>query len=212
VKSKVRVVSTAVAWIPTGDFLRQLLPEIMVSNEGVELLTLRVPQGLSGTPETLRVIWDVTWEELLEYGLWDMEAQMREQGLYTTVMLAERLDRKPDWVRHQVKIGNIPDPDRRYRKGMIWTEDEAQAIEVSMNASPAPESLNKLGLPRKDRYASGDVCKVLGIKYERLRHLLDAGKLPDSEERTERGQRRWTEAEVGAVVEASKETHLSRSR
>ena len=179
-------------------FLRQLVPEIIVSNDGIELLTLRVPQGISGTPETLKVVWGISWTELLGYDPWDEQARMRAQGLFTTEMLAERLGRKPDWIRHKVKTGKIPAPTRRYRNGGVWTLAEVEAIEKALTE---PELEFRWGLPRKDRYTSGDVAKIIGVKLERLRYLIDRGRLPDCQERKGR-MRQWTEDEVEAVVEA----------
>jgi len=180
-------------------FLRQLIPEIIVSNEGIELLTLRVPQGVGGTPETLRAVWGITWEELLGYGLGDAQAQRRAQGLYTTVMLAERLGKKPDWVRHKIKTGRIPHPPGRHRNGKMWTEAEVEAVEKILAEPEPPEPVYRWGLPKKERYTSGDVCRALGIEWGRLRYLLGKGVLPDCQER--RGRiRQWTEDEIEAVV------------
>ena len=120
--------------LPAGfrrGLLQQLVPEVIVSQEGIDLLTVRVPQGINGRPETLRVVVALTWEELLGYDMWDDTARLRARGLYTTRMLGERLGVTEHTIRNWVKSGKIPPGSKSYRGGMVWTKDEVEEIEAT---------------------------------------------------------------------------------
>ena len=62
--------------------------------------------------------------------------------------------------------------------------------------------LNDLGLPAKDYYTTADLCKVLNIKPDTLRHRLRNGRYPESLKVG--GKRRFTEIEIQDILETTK--------
>jgi len=57
---------------------------------------------------------------------------------------------------------------------------------------------NTFGLRDKPFYTVGDLARILNISYDRVRYLLDTGKLPAS--RKKNGRRSFTTGDLTALV------------
>lgn len=61
---------------------------------------------------------------------------------------------------------------------------------------------NEFGLPRKALYSTGDLCRVLGISWDRIRRMIGRGELPESSRRDANGHRVWSAVEMRAAIDA----------
>ena len=182
-------------------FLDRLLPEIVVSEVGIEALGFRFPQGLDATVQPFHIVHHCPWRDLLGYDLFDTAAHMASEGLFTTAELAKRLGMKTPAVAHLRRQGIIPPGEKMYRKGHVYTLDQVEEIERLLDERDRPP-VHRWGLPKKDHYTFGDLRKVTGLSGEELRYRLEKGVIPDGATRTEHGYRQFTEEEFERAVEA----------
>ena len=67
---------------------------------------------------------------------------------------------------------------------------------------PEPE-LNQLGLPEKEYYTTGDLCRLLGLHPDTFRYRFKAGIYPEPNKRSG-DKRRFTKEEVKEIVRITK--------
>lgn len=198
-------------WTPAQkrDLMRKYFPRVSVSRRGIESVRMQVPlvAAVNGRPVAvpenqapLDVRVGMSWEELspareVEITAFGLPAQRR----YTRRDVKAMLGLSEHQLRDAMAKGAIPEPAGRVHGKRAWSPDEMRALKRQFSERCAP---HRWGLPKKPFYTSGDVCEVLGIGWERLRYLLDTGRLADCARRDAGGARRWTEAEVERAVDA----------
>jgi len=186
-------------------FIRQHFAEIIVSERGVELLTVRVPQGPDGIPDDLRVIPpEITWADLLGYDPFDKSARLASGGFFTSAKIAERLGVKDHRAVNHLLRGRVLAPPAMVEGGVrYWTEDEAQGAEEAYRRHTAEPEAGRWGLPRKERYYRPDIAHVLGMTENQVRYAVKVGRIPVGSGVDEWSRPFWTEVEVEGVVDRS---------
>ena len=186
-------------------FIHQHFAEIIISNDGVELFKVRIPQGPDGIPEEVGVVPpETTWKDLLGYDPFDKTERLAARGTYTSAKIAERLGLKGSQaVNYLLKTGVLPQPAQVMGGGRHWNEEEAKEAEAAYKAHTAEPEPYKWDLPKKERYYRSDVAKVLGVNGERVRYMVDRAMIPEPAGRDNRGARFWTEEEVERLVAAT---------
>ena len=184
-------------------FIRQHFSEIIISEVGVDLFTVRVPQGPEGLLEDLRVIPDrTTWVDLLGYDPLDVKERKAAAGMLSSTKIAERLGLvHGPTVNYLLKAGVLPIPLQIVGGVRYWTEEEVKAAEEAYKKHTAEPEPYRWGLPKMERYYRSDVASILGVKGERVRYMVDRGMIPAPARRDGRGARFWTEDEVERLVE-----------
>jgi DNA invertase Pin-like site-specific DNA recombinase len=183
-------------------FVRQHFSEIIISETGVDLFVVRVPQGPDGLLEDLRVIPDrTTWVDLLGYDPFNKSERLAAEGKYTSAKISERLGLKGSQeVNYLLKRGVLPKPVQLVGGVRYWSEDEAQAAEAAHKEHIAEPPIYKWGLPRKERYYRSDVVQILGITMHQARYWRERGKLQRASGRDASGAHYWKEEVIEQMV------------
>jgi hypothetical protein len=71
-----------------------------------------------------------------------------------------------------------------------------------VRAAQTAQETGEFGVPPKPLYTTGDLCRVLGVSWGRIRWSIRAGELPESQQRDTNGHRVWTAEEMRAAVAA----------
>lgn len=189
--------------------LRKYFPRLALSGRGIETVRVRLPivahvagRELAAAEHELPLDVTVaaTWEQLNppipspinELGL-------PEKPLYSRADIKQAAGITEYELRELLARGLIAGPTGRRGGKRVWTGAELRDLIGVVRQQRAP---HRWGMSKRTYYSSGDVCRILGMSWERLRYLLDVGALPDCEGRGAGGQRKWTELEVARIVAA----------
>jgi len=185
--------------------LKQFFPEIIVSRHGIVRVVVRLPlvahigKEKVHVPEhelplTLNV--GMSWDQL------QPPASVNSLGLtvkthYTRKDLAVALGLTSHQVVERIEKGIIPEPAVRGRGTRRWTLTEVKAIVRAVEAQSLPY---RWGLPKKSYYSTPDVTRILDMKWSKLRHAIDTGRIQDCKKRNANGHRMWTEHEIETAL------------
>lgn len=187
------------------EFIREFFPRIEMSKLGIERVYLQVPSSRTtsvhsvATERDLPIVLSIgmTWAELqpsvplTDFGL-------PVQGLYTRKDLCKLLNLTDHQFVDRLKTGVIPEASNKFRGHRAWTADEVQSIQSGWQEATPP---GRWGLPQKEFHTTGDLARILGLGFERIRYLIITGAITDCNTRDSQGRRRWTETEIERAIE-----------
>ena len=188
-------------------FIQQHFSEIIISETGVDLFVVRVPQGPEGLLEDLRVISDrITWEDLLGYNPFDKTERLAAHGLYTSTKIAERLGLKDSYaVNYLLGAGVLGTPEKVEGGVRYWTEAEALEAEESYKRHTAEPEMGRWGLPKKERYYRPDVAEILGMTEGQVRYAVKKGRIPKGAGVDAWARPFWGEVEIEGLLNSISE-------
>jgi DNA invertase Pin-like site-specific DNA recombinase len=195
-------------WTPKQkrELLAKFFPRIDVSKKGVERIRVALPavRLVDGrevtTVQELPITANVgmTWTELLPAPE-PNDLGLVPKALYTRADIKQVLGLTDAQFVGRLESGEIPPPVGRRWNHKAWTEEQVREM---VRAAKAVEQPAEFGLPTKALYTTGDLCRVLGVSWGRIRWSIRAGELPDSQQRDANGHRIWTAEEMRAAIKA----------
>lgn len=194
-------------WSPgqKRELLAKFFPRIEVSKQGVERVRVSIPcvrlvEGREVTTDReLPIVAQVkmTWAELVP------PVELNDLGLipkafYTRADIKQVLGLTDAQFVGRLESGALPPAARRRGNHRVWTEAQVREMVRAADAARQP---GEFGLPNKPLYTTGDLCRLLGVSWGRVRWSIRAGELPDSSQRDANGHRVWTAEEMRTAIE-----------
>jgi hypothetical protein len=105
-----------------------------------------------------------------------------------------------------VAVPYDPTDETRYRGIIRWADPHDHMLEVTLQKPylkiTEPE-LNQFGLPNKEFYTTGDLCKFLDLRQDTFTYRLPAGIYSEANKHLG-DNRRFTYDEVAKIIEITK--------
>ena len=179
-------------------WLRKNVRGIKVSHEGVESVAIRLPVTSGGTP-SFTAVHSISWHELLGRKFGDLGGRKPPDGCYFTSEVAAKFGLTQGNLRKKMQDGIIPKPDQKDGNYHIWTDKDVDRARRALRERE--KALDGVYRPGQERYSPMELADALGIKRNRLKHLLKHGRLVESG-RTPAGHRFWTPEDLQALIDA----------
>jgi len=194
-------------WSPAQkrELLAKFFPRIEISKHGVERVRVSIPcvrlvEGREVTTDReLPIVAQVkmTWAELVP-PIEPNDLGLLPKQLYTRADIKQVLGLTDAQFVGRLESGAIPPPYQRRWNHKAWTEEQVREMVRIADAARQP---GEFGLPTRPLYTTGDLCRLLGVSWGRVRWSIRAGELPESRQRDANGHRVWTAEEMRTAIE-----------